>query len=46
MIRQGISARVIAEKFGISPGTVRYIKSGRHWAHVKITGGAAVKAVK
>lgn len=35
MLRQGHKHKYIAQWFGISPTTVHYIKSGRHWAHVQ-----------
>jgi hypothetical protein len=30
----GQSARVVAEAFGVTKGTVRHIKMGRHWKHL------------
>ncbi len=34
MIHAGIPRRVIAQTFGVSPYTVRYVRRGQHWAHV------------
>lgn len=44
MLLRGLPHRVIADEFGISPTTVSYIKSGRHWAHVQHNGGTVAKA--
>ena len=37
LIREGFSNKEIANIFGVHPGTINCIRTGRNWSHVKLT---------